>query len=61
MRLGMAVPDTWMVPPKAYEPVADLEPEGVQRHGSPLVDREVEQVVRARVADEAVFDAQPVV
>ncbi len=26
MRLGMAVPDTWMVPPKAYEPVADLEP-----------------------------------
>jgi hypothetical protein len=26
MRLGMPVPDTWLVPPKAYEPLADLEP-----------------------------------
>ncbi|MDH3525852.1 MAG: hypothetical protein OES32_19950 [Acidobacteriota bacterium] len=26
MRLGLPVPDTWMVPPKAYEPSADLEP-----------------------------------
>ncbi len=25
-RLGMPVPETWMVPPKAYEPSADLEP-----------------------------------
>ncbi len=25
MRLGMPVPDTWMVPPKEYEPSADLE------------------------------------
>ncbi len=25
MRLGMPVPTTWMVPPKAYEPRADLE------------------------------------
>lgn len=26
MRLGLPVPDTWMVPPKAYEPAPDLEP-----------------------------------
>ena len=26
MRLGLPVPDTWMVPPKSYEPKADLEP-----------------------------------
>ncbi len=26
MRLGFPVPDTWLVPPKAYQPVADLEP-----------------------------------
>jgi hypothetical protein len=26
MRLGMPVPDTWMVPPKAYARSADLEP-----------------------------------
>jgi hypothetical protein len=26
MRLGMPVPDTWMIPPKAYEPTTDLEP-----------------------------------
>jgi hypothetical protein len=26
MRLGLSVPDTWMLPPKAYEPVADLQP-----------------------------------
>ena len=26
MRLGLAVPDTWMVPPKAYEKSADLQP-----------------------------------
>jgi hypothetical protein len=26
MRLGMPVPDTWMVPPKHYDPSADLEP-----------------------------------
>jgi hypothetical protein len=26
MRLGLPVPDTWMVPPKEYEPVSDLEP-----------------------------------
>jgi hypothetical protein len=25
MRLGLAVPDTWMLPPKAYEPSADLQ------------------------------------
>jgi hypothetical protein len=25
MRLGLPVPDTWMVPPKAYEPSPDLE------------------------------------
>lgn len=25
MRLGLDVPDTWMVPPKAYEPLPDLE------------------------------------
>jgi hypothetical protein len=25
MRLGMPVPDTWMVPPKAYDPQPDLE------------------------------------
>ncbi len=25
MRLGMPIPDTWMVPPKSYEPRADLE------------------------------------
>ncbi len=25
MRLGLPIPDTWLVPPKAYEPVADLE------------------------------------
>lgn len=25
MRLGLPVPDTWMLPPKAYEPKADLE------------------------------------
>jgi len=26
MRLGLAIPDTWMLPPKAYEPTADLQP-----------------------------------
>ena len=26
MRLGLAVPDTWMLPPKAYEETADLKP-----------------------------------
>lgn len=26
MRLGLPVPATWMVPPKAYEPNADLQP-----------------------------------
>ncbi|HEX2255052.1 MAG TPA: hypothetical protein VHQ65_17430 [Thermoanaerobaculia bacterium] len=26
MHLGLPVPDTWMVPPKAYEPTPDLEP-----------------------------------
>ena len=26
MRLGMKVPDTWMVPPKSYEQTADLKP-----------------------------------
>ena len=26
MRLGLPVPETWMVPPKEYEPLADLEP-----------------------------------
>jgi len=25
MRLGLAVPDTWMVPPKSYEPAPDLQ------------------------------------
>jgi hypothetical protein len=25
MRLGLPIPGTWLVPPKAYEPVADLE------------------------------------
>jgi len=26
MRLGLKVPDTWMLPPKAYEQAADLQP-----------------------------------
>jgi hypothetical protein len=26
MRLGLAVPQTWMVPPKSYDPSADLQP-----------------------------------
>ncbi len=26
MHLGLPVPDTWMIPPKAYEPSPDLEP-----------------------------------
>jgi len=26
MQLGMPIPDTWMVPPKSYEPLADLQP-----------------------------------
>jgi hypothetical protein len=26
MKLGLPVPDTWLLPPKAYEPRADLEP-----------------------------------
>jgi len=26
MHLGMPIPDTWMVPPKAYEPLPDLKP-----------------------------------
>ncbi len=26
MRLGLAIPDTWMLPPKAYDPSDDLEP-----------------------------------
>ncbi|MDX1395688.1 MAG: hypothetical protein R3195_15000 [Gemmatimonadota bacterium] len=25
IRLGLPIPDTWLVPPKSYEPVADLE------------------------------------
>jgi hypothetical protein len=26
MHLGMPIPETWMVPPKSYEPLPDLEP-----------------------------------
>jgi hypothetical protein len=26
MQLGMPIPDTWMIPPKSYEPTADLAP-----------------------------------
>ncbi len=26
MKLGMPIPDTWMVPPKSYEPTPDLKP-----------------------------------
>ena len=26
MHLGMPIPETWMVPPKSYEPLADLQP-----------------------------------
>jgi hypothetical protein len=26
MRLGMPVPETWMIPPKSYEPTPDLKP-----------------------------------
>ncbi len=26
MRLGLPVPDTWLIPPKSHEPSADLEP-----------------------------------
>src|SRR5688572_9489711 len=26
MHLGMPIPDTWMVPPKSYEPLPDLKP-----------------------------------
>ena len=26
MQLGMPIPDTWLVPPKAYEPLPDLAP-----------------------------------
>jgi hypothetical protein len=26
MKLGMPIPDTWMIPPKAYEPLPDLAP-----------------------------------
>ena len=26
MRLGMPIPETWMVPPKSYEPTPDLDP-----------------------------------
>ncbi len=26
MQLGMPIPDTWMIPPKAYEPLPDLAP-----------------------------------
>ncbi|WP_428263365.1 ATP-grasp domain-containing protein [Haliangium sp.] len=26
MKLGMPVPDTWLIPPKAHEPTADLQP-----------------------------------
>lgn len=26
MKLGMPIPDTWMVPPKSYEPTPDLRP-----------------------------------
>ena len=26
MHLGMPIPDTWLVPPKAYEPLPDLQP-----------------------------------
>ena len=26
MALGMPIPETWMIPPKSYEPVADLKP-----------------------------------
>ncbi|MCP5032957.1 MAG: hypothetical protein GY939_14245 [Actinomycetia bacterium] len=33
MRLGLPVPETWMVPPKEYEETADLEPT-LQRYAS---------------------------
>jgi hypothetical protein len=26
MHLGMPIPDTWMIPPKSYDPLPDLEP-----------------------------------
>ncbi len=26
MKLGMPIPETWMIPPKSYEPLADLKP-----------------------------------
>jgi hypothetical protein len=26
MKLGMPIPDTWMIPPKSYEPTPDLKP-----------------------------------
>jgi hypothetical protein len=32
MRLGMPIPETWMIPPKGYEPAADLKPT-LQRYG----------------------------
>ncbi|MEM7052386.1 MAG: hypothetical protein AAF604_22160 [Acidobacteriota bacterium] len=35
MRLGMPVPDTWMVPPKHYEPTPDLEPT-LRRYAKPF-------------------------
>jgi len=33
MALGMPIPDTWLVPPKSYEPKPDLEPT-LERYGS---------------------------
>jgi len=47
MHLGMPIPDTWMIPPKSYEPTPDLRPTltrcaklfGLFHGGAPCVAR----------------------
>ncbi len=56
MHLGMPIPETWMVPPKAYEPLPDLQPTlqsyarlfdlGARRQAARLPD--VHEAVRRR-------------
>ncbi len=48
MALGMPIPETWMVPPKSYEPTADLAPtlKAVRAAVRPRRDRQEQSATR---------------
>ena len=53
MRLGLPIPETWMVPPKDYEPTPDLEPT-LQRYARALRPRRDRREARLPDVHEAV-------